>query len=66
MPTDYTKENDIGKAIIEQYFSKMRLTAKEPSHQLWANNNHQTLNNKTNNKKNTSQQQHITTTDPDT
>eukprot|EP00971_Amphidinium_carterae_P350661 6491675-Amphidinium_carterae.2 len=38
MNADYTEEDDIGKAIIEQFFTKTRLTTKQPSHRLMVNN----------------------------
>eukprot|EP00971_Amphidinium_carterae_P041561 816197-Amphidinium_carterae.1 len=39
MNADYTEEDNIGKAIIEQFFTKTRLTQKQPgTFRLWVNN----------------------------
>eukprot|EP00971_Amphidinium_carterae_P011701 230249-Amphidinium_carterae.2 len=39
MNKDYTKEQDIGKAIIDLYFIKTRHMQVQSGHQLWINNN---------------------------
>eukprot|EP00971_Amphidinium_carterae_P154767 3068574-Amphidinium_carterae.6 len=38
MNAHYTEGEDIGKAIIEEFFQKTRLTQKQPGHRLWINN----------------------------
>eukprot|EP00971_Amphidinium_carterae_P159337 3158566-Amphidinium_carterae.1 len=35
MRPDYTEDAIIGRAIIDQYFSKARLNAKQAGHHLW-------------------------------
>eukprot|EP00971_Amphidinium_carterae_P307763 6116873-Amphidinium_carterae.1 len=60
MNADYTEEDDIGKAIIDQFFTKMRLTRKQPSRRLMVNKDKvqqpPNLDNKNNAKMSTSQQ----------
>eukprot|EP00971_Amphidinium_carterae_P076617 1513396-Amphidinium_carterae.1 len=38
MNEDYTEEEHIGKAIMQRFFTKTRLTEKQPGHCLWVNN----------------------------
>eukprot|EP00971_Amphidinium_carterae_P043250 850891-Amphidinium_carterae.2 len=63
MDKDFTEED--GKAIIEQYFTKTRLTQKQPGHRLWINNKevHQPTDL---DHSGAHQEEQITTTDPDT
>eukprot|EP00971_Amphidinium_carterae_P218051 4328537-Amphidinium_carterae.1 len=37
MRPDYSEDVIIGRAIIEQYFSKARLNTKQAGHNLWVN-----------------------------
>eukprot|EP00971_Amphidinium_carterae_P278717 5533075-Amphidinium_carterae.1 len=37
MKPDYSEEAVIGKSIIDQYFTKVRLNEKQAGHNLWAN-----------------------------
>eukprot|EP00971_Amphidinium_carterae_P187528 3721861-Amphidinium_carterae.1 len=38
MVDGYAEEETIGKDIMQEFFTKQRLTAKQPRHQLWVNN----------------------------
>eukprot|EP00971_Amphidinium_carterae_P089885 1779508-Amphidinium_carterae.4 len=38
MSKDYTKKEDIGKAITDKYFTKTRLTQKQSGHPFWISN----------------------------
>eukprot|EP00971_Amphidinium_carterae_P069488 1374930-Amphidinium_carterae.1 len=38
MTNNYAEDETIGKDIIQEFFTKQRLTAKQPGHQLWVNN----------------------------
>eukprot|EP00971_Amphidinium_carterae_P323610 6430880-Amphidinium_carterae.2 len=35
---NYLEEEHIGKAIMQEFFTKTRLTEKQPGHRLWVNN----------------------------
>eukprot|EP00971_Amphidinium_carterae_P295689 5872495-Amphidinium_carterae.1 len=37
MRSDYSENLIIGRAIIDQYFSKARLNTKQAGHNLWVN-----------------------------
>eukprot|EP00971_Amphidinium_carterae_P234105 4645335-Amphidinium_carterae.1 len=64
MNADYAEEDDIGKPNIEQYFSRMRLTTKQPSHRFLVNNN-EVRQPPDLDKQNQREEKHIATTDPD-
>eukprot|EP00971_Amphidinium_carterae_P040999 805225-Amphidinium_carterae.1 len=38
MSENYAEEEHIGKAIMQEFFTKTRLTEKQPGHRLWVNN----------------------------
>eukprot|EP00971_Amphidinium_carterae_P046720 920657-Amphidinium_carterae.1 len=38
MTNNYAEDETIGKDIIQEFFTKQRMTAKQPGHQLWVNN----------------------------
>eukprot|EP00971_Amphidinium_carterae_P119193 2361026-Amphidinium_carterae.1 len=38
MNENYVEEEHIGKTIIQEFFTKTRLTEKQPGHRLWVNN----------------------------
>eukprot|EP00971_Amphidinium_carterae_P061594 1219448-Amphidinium_carterae.2 len=63
MNADYTEEDDIGKAIIDQFFTKMRVTTKQPSHMV---NNKEVQQPPDLEKQEQQQDEYITTTNPDT
>eukprot|EP00971_Amphidinium_carterae_P315869 6278981-Amphidinium_carterae.1 len=35
---NYAEEEHIGKSIMQEFFTKTRLTEKQPAHRLWVNN----------------------------
>eukprot|EP00971_Amphidinium_carterae_P050983 1003818-Amphidinium_carterae.1 len=37
MSENYAEEEHIGKAIMQEFFTKTRLTEKQPGHRLWVN-----------------------------
>eukprot|EP00971_Amphidinium_carterae_P257041 5102916-Amphidinium_carterae.1 len=38
MTESYAEEEHIGKDIMQEFFTKTRLTEKQPGHRLWVNN----------------------------
>eukprot|EP00971_Amphidinium_carterae_P260247 5163378-Amphidinium_carterae.1 len=38
MTDSYVEDETIGKDIMQEYFTKQRMTAKQPEHRLWVNN----------------------------
>eukprot|EP00971_Amphidinium_carterae_P222326 4412796-Amphidinium_carterae.1 len=38
MSENYAEEEHIGKSIMQEFFTKTRLTEKQPGHRLWVNN----------------------------
>eukprot|EP00971_Amphidinium_carterae_P264225 5241647-Amphidinium_carterae.1 len=38
MTDSYAEDETVGKDIIQEFFTKQRLTAKQPRHRLWVNN----------------------------
>eukprot|EP00971_Amphidinium_carterae_P249536 4953070-Amphidinium_carterae.2 len=38
MSENYAEEGHIGKAVMQEFFTKTRLTEKQPGHRLWVNN----------------------------
>eukprot|EP00971_Amphidinium_carterae_P182023 3612299-Amphidinium_carterae.1 len=38
MTDSYAEDETIGKDIMQEFFTKQRLTAKQPGHRLWVNN----------------------------
>eukprot|EP00971_Amphidinium_carterae_P287492 5706637-Amphidinium_carterae.1 len=43
MHEDCTEEKHIGKHIIDEFFTRTRLTEKQPGHRLWVNNKERQL-----------------------
>eukprot|EP00971_Amphidinium_carterae_P133824 2651017-Amphidinium_carterae.1 len=38
MTDSYAEDETIGKNIMQEFFTKQRLTEKQPGHRLWVNN----------------------------
>eukprot|EP00971_Amphidinium_carterae_P237831 4721670-Amphidinium_carterae.1 len=38
MSESYVEDEAIGKDIINEFFTKQRMTSKQPGHRLWVNN----------------------------
>eukprot|EP00971_Amphidinium_carterae_P167273 3314644-Amphidinium_carterae.1 len=63
MDADYVEEDHIGKAIIEQVYTKTRLTQKQLEHRLWVKNKEVQQPPDPDNNQGQRQEEHITTDD---